>query len=157
MGVGRSIKAACTFQGMTLKDLAKKSGVSYRAITSIVARDSERISEETYKKIAPYLNAEGISLEEFKDYAKRYDLNGEDEFKTKYPLISHSLIIQGGSYKEEDDNSFITVDEGCWSITDEQLEALEKKISRLGYKTISDYVQSKGTNVDDVLNRNKNK
>ena len=55
MGIGYRIKEAAKVKGMTLKEIAAKSGVSYNTIYSITKRDSERVQGTILQRISDVL------------------------------------------------------------------------------------------------------
>lgn len=61
MGIGQRIKQISKEQGMTLKELSEKSGVSYNTIYSITKRDSERVQGSILQCISSVL---GVSVSE---------------------------------------------------------------------------------------------
>lgn len=56
MGYGSEIKALIKGNGMTIKELSEKSGVSINTLYSITKRDSKRIDEDTRSKISAVID-----------------------------------------------------------------------------------------------------
>lgn len=138
MGVGRAIKNLATIKGMTLKELSEKSGISYRAITSIVARDSDKINEDTYKVLSKALGFEGISVEDF-IYCGEAGQGREDQVETRYPIVSNALRINGYSiFMNDEGQCFIRVPwkNDLITISEDDMYKLENKVSKSVFKEV---------------------
>lgn len=62
MGTGQRIKDLTKEQGITLKELAEKSGVSYNTIYSITKRDSKRVQGEILQRLSVALGVSPSAL-----------------------------------------------------------------------------------------------
>ena len=77
MGVGLRIKEILRQQGMTIKQLAEKAGISQNTLYSITKRDSQKVDKVLLLKIAAALNCDvdllqtGMKNEEFATGLKR--------------------------------------------------------------------------------------
>lgn len=62
MGTGQRIKELTKERGITLKELAEKSGVSYNTIYSITKRDSNRVQGEILQRVSAALDVSPSEL-----------------------------------------------------------------------------------------------
>lgn len=56
MAVGKTLKSILAKKGMTIKELAKQSGVAYSTLTSITKRDSKRVNSNVLTAISSALD-----------------------------------------------------------------------------------------------------
>lgn len=139
MGIGRSIKNVATIKGMTLKELADESGVSYRAITSIVARDSEKINIENFNKITKALGMEGASYDDINKFSKIYYLS-DAPANQLYPTIFRSVYSNGGFIMNDEEYYSIMLGEGRGHLylNNDMMNSLEKELIDSNFKSILD-------------------
>lgn len=62
MGTGQRIKDLTKERGITLKELAEKSGISYNTIYSITKRDSKRVQGEILQRLSAALDVSPAAL-----------------------------------------------------------------------------------------------
>lgn len=62
MGTGQRIKDLTKERGITLKELAEKSGISYNTIYSITKRDSKRVQGEILQRLSAALDVSPSAL-----------------------------------------------------------------------------------------------
>lgn len=114
MGIGKNLKSLAKEKNMTLKEIAKKAGVSVNTLYTITDRDPESIRSSTLEKIS-----EALDIEPYKLFAP-FDSKNAEEVKTKVkkkikPDWENAFMIVP-LYSDSPEDDEITNDEVDYSI-----------------------------------------
>lgn len=88
MAIGKKIEEIAEAKGINLKELSRKSNVSYNTLYAIVKRNNKSVRPDILQKIATTL---GLSVDELV-YGKSKDLLGNDMPTHKLKYYNHKII-----------------------------------------------------------------
>ena len=155
MAIGENLKKICKKKGLTLKELAQKSGVPVKTIYSITANDLNNINTTTMEKLCKALEVDSARLvldpEAYNELIKKHSsLFIEHGIEPERQCLS--VTLPEGVYLIEDPEPIpglfgygeelkIIYPEGTIELTQEELDGLKENIRRYVAFTLENFKQ----------------